>query len=58
MEYVEILPMFLKAFTVGGGIRAVAQPIIHFTDLAAGKMPVMFMLAGIVLTALGLYRSS
>ena len=50
--------MFLKAFTVGGGIRAVAQPIIHFTDLAAGKMPVMFMLAGIVLTALGLYRSS
>ena len=48
--------MFLKAFAVGGLICAIAQLIINFTDLTAGKILVMFMLAGIVLTALGIYQ--
>lgn len=56
MEYLTILLMFLKAFAVGGLICLIAQVIINFTDLTAGKILVMFMLAGIVLTALGIYQ--
>ena len=56
MEFLQILFMFLKAFAVGGLICAIAQLIINFTDLTAGKILVMFMLAGIVLTALGIYQ--
>lgn len=56
MEYLEILLMFLKAFAVGGIICTVAQIVINFTDLTSGKILVLFMLAGIVLTALGLYQ--
>ena len=56
MEYLEILFMFIKAFAVGGLICTIAQVIINFTDLTAGKILVSFMLAGIVLTALGLYQ--
>ena len=56
MEALEILYAFFKAFAVGGLICAVAQGIINFTDLTAGKILVIFMLAGIVLTALGIYQ--
>lgn len=56
MEYLEILFMFIKAFAVGGLICTIAQVIINFTDLTAGKILVSFMLVGIVLTALGLYQ--
>ena len=48
--------MFLKAFVVGGLICVVAQIVINFTELTAGKILVMFMLIGIILTALGLYQ--
>lgn len=51
-----ILLQYLKAFAVGGGICLIAQIIINFTDLTAGKILVYFMLAGVVLTALGLYQ--
>lgn len=47
--------MFLKAFTVGGLICVIAQVIINFTDITAGKILVYFMLAGVILQALGLY---
>lgn len=56
MEALEIFLAFLKAFAVGGLICAIAQIIINFTDLTAGKILVIFMLAGIALTALGLYQ--
>ncbi len=56
MEYLQILLMFLKAFAVGGLICAIAQLVINFTDLTAGKILVIFMLAGVALTALGLYQ--
>ena len=56
MEYVNILLMFIKAFAVGGLICAAAQLVINFTDLTAGKILVIFMLAGVALTALGLYQ--
>ena len=56
MELLEILYAFFKAFLVGGLICAVAQVVINFTDLTAGKILVIFMLAGIVLTAFGVYQ--
>ena len=56
MEYLEIVLMFIKAFAVGGLICMIAQIVINFTDLTAGKILVIFMLSGIALTALGLYQ--
>ncbi|MDE5729175.1 MAG: SpoVA/SpoVAEb family sporulation membrane protein, partial [Clostridia bacterium] len=47
---------YLKAFAVGGGICLIAQIIINVTDLTAGKILVYFMLAGVVLTAIGVYQ--
>ena len=55
-QYVEILMGFVKAFAVGGLICAIAQVVINFTDLTAGKILVIFMLAGVVLQGLGLYQ--
>lgn len=55
-EVLEIVLMFIKAFVVGGTICLIAQVIINFTDLTAGKILVYFMLAGVVLTAIGLYQ--
>ncbi|MDE6667060.1 MAG: SpoVA/SpoVAEb family sporulation membrane protein [Clostridia bacterium] len=52
----NIFLQFLKAFAVGGGICLIAQIIINFTDLTAGKILVYFMLAGVVLTAVGVYQ--
>ena len=54
--YVEILWNFTKAFAVGGGICMLAQIVINFTDLTAGKILVVFMLSGLVLQGLGLYQ--
>ena len=54
--YIEILLGFLKAFAVGGLICKIAQIVINFTDLTAGKILVMFMLFGVVLQGLGLYQ--
>lgn len=55
-EIIEILLMYLKAFAVGGAICVIAQIIINITSLTSGKILVFFMLAGVVLTALGLYQ--
>ncbi len=55
-EILTIFLAYLKAFAVGGGICLIAQIIINFTDLSAGKILVYFMLAGVVLTAVGVYQ--
>ncbi len=55
-EVLGIVLMYIKAFAVGGTICVIAQIIINFTDLTAGKILVYFMLAGVVLTAIGLYQ--
>ena len=54
--YVDIAWGFAKAFVVGGLICTLAQVIINFTDLTAGKILVYFMLGGGVLQAFGLYQ--
>ena len=55
-QYFEILLNFVKAFAVGGMICMLAQIVINFTDLTAGKILVLFMLCGVALQGLGLYQ--
>ena len=55
-NYLSILFMFPKAFAVGGAICTVAQVIINFTKLTSGRILVIFLLAGVILEGLGLYR--
>ena len=52
----EIFFDCVKAFAVGGLICAIAQVVINFTDLTAGKILVIFMLVGVGLQGLGLYQ--
>ena len=55
-EIWELLFDFVKAFAVGGLICMIAQVVINFTDLTAGKILVTFMLVGVALQGLGLYQ--
>ena len=55
-EYLLILWDFLKAFLVGGGICMIAQIVINYTDLTAGKILVLFLLMGVAAQGLGLYQ--
>ncbi len=55
-QYLEIIWGFIKAFAVGGLICMIAQIVINFTDLTAGKILVMFMLFGVALQGLGVYQ--
>ena len=53
---IEIVLMYLKVFFVGGAICTIAQLLINYTKITAGKILVSFLLAGIILQALGLYQ--
>ena len=55
-EVWEIVFQFIKAFAVGGLICMIAQVVINFTDLTAGKILVTFLLVGVILQGLGLYQ--
>ena len=48
--------MYLKVFVVGGAICSVAQLLINYTKVTAGKILVYFLLAGVFLQAVGLYQ--
>ncbi len=52
----EILIDLLKAFAVGGLICLIGQILIDRTKLTPGRILVAFVVAGVVLTALGLYE--
>ncbi len=47
---------FLKAFLVGGAICAVGQVLIDYTKLTPARILVSFVVAGVVLGALGWYQ--
>lgn len=47
---------FLKVFVVGGLICVVAQILIDKTKLTPAKILVIFVTAGVILTAVGLYE--
>ena len=52
----EILLAYLKAFLVGGSICTIAQLLINYTKLTAGKILVYFLLAGLFLQSIGVYQ--
>ena len=52
----EILWMYLKVFVVGGAICMIAQVLINYTKITAGKILVYFLLSGVLLQAFGLYQ--
>ena len=52
----EIFLMFLKVFMVGGAICTLAQLIINYTKITAGKILVYFLIAGLILQTFGVYQ--
>lgn len=52
----EILIDLLKAFAVGGVICLIGQILIDKTKLTPGRILVAFVVAGVVLTAVGVYE--
>ncbi len=47
---------YLWAFVVGGAICVLGQALIDFTKLTPARILVLFVVAGVVLSALGLYE--
>ncbi len=52
----EIIIDLLKAFAVGGAICLIGQILIDLTKLTPGRILVAFVVAGVVLTAVGVYE--
>ncbi len=52
----DIIIDLLKAFAVGGAICLVGQVLIDLTKLTPGRILVAFVIAGVVLTAVGIYE--
>ena len=51
----EILINCIKAFAVGGAICLVGQKLIDYTKLTPARILVSFVVAGVILSAIGLY---
>ncbi|MCL1903078.1 MAG: stage V sporulation protein AE [Oscillospiraceae bacterium] len=47
---------YLWAFLIGGGICLIGQALIDYTRLTPARILVIFVVAGVVLTALGWYE--
>lgn len=52
----EIFLSFLKAFVLGGAFCLIGQILIDVTKLTPGRILVVFVVAGVALTALGIYE--
>jgi len=48
--------IYLYAFLVGGGICTIGQLLINYTRLTPARILIVFLLAGVLLTALGVYE--
>lgn len=53
---IETILMYLKVFFVGGAICTIAQILINYTKITAGKILVYFLLSGVFLQAIGVYQ--
>ena len=47
--------MYVKAFLIGGLLCAAGQALLLFTKLTSARILVMYVVLGVILTALGLY---
>ena len=52
----EIFLNCLKAFVVGGAFCLIGQILIDYTKLTPGRILVSYVVAGVILSALGLYQ--
>ncbi len=52
----EILIDFLLVFAVGGGFCVIAQLLIDYTRITPARILVTYVVAGVILTAVGLYE--
>ena len=52
----ETLTQYLKAFAVGGMLCVIGQLLIDFTKLSPARILTSFVVAGVVLGALGVYQ--
>lgn len=52
----EMLLEYLKAFAVGGLLCVVGQLLIDYTKLTPARILTIFVIAGVVLGAVGLYQ--
>ena len=52
----DIFLTFLKCFLVGGAICTIAQLLINYTKLTAGRILVLFLISGVILQAVGVYQ--
>lgn len=48
--------LFIKAFVVGGLICTVGQLLMQLTKLTSARILVLFVVSGVVLTGLGIYK--
>ncbi len=53
----EVIWEYAKVFLVGGAICAIGQLLLNYTKLTSARILVVFVLAGVVLQALGLYEA-
>lgn len=52
----EMLAEYLKAFAVGGLLCALGQLLIDYTKLSPARILTIYVVAGVVLGALGVYQ--
>ena len=52
----RIKMQYLWSFIIGGAICVIGQLLIDFTKLTPARILVAYVVSGVVLTALGLYR--
>jgi stage V sporulation protein AE len=52
----SVINSYLGAFLIGGAICAVGQILIDKTKLTSARILVIFVTAGVILTALGVYQ--
>ncbi len=52
----SIFWMFVKAFCVGGLICVIGQILMQLTKLTSARILVLFVVAGVILTAVGAYN--
>ena len=52
----EIFLAFVKAFVVGGLICVVGQILLDMTKLTSARILVLYVVLGVVLTAVGVYK--
>ncbi|MDL2225863.1 stage V sporulation protein AE [Eubacteriales bacterium OttesenSCG-928-M02] len=52
----ETLLLFLRVFFVGGIICVIGQVLLAKTNMTTGRILALFVVSGVVLTALGLYE--